>query len=239
MTNQPNHSIGNAALEKIREAGAYEVVEHPDNTRVIVLPSCTVPTKYLYPGNWDRTIDGGNFREVRQIIAACGKEFDHEYQENTLFAKSPEKRFVASNNFAWWGGPRSGQTYVGLFDEPVVNELAYWEGVFLLALWKAGIPVEEPQAIVDFNEGEKVQIVTKGINDVRVWWHRKKKDPIRDIEKVLKEQVCALGIDPEDFQTLSDIEGKTWVFDAARWAWPPYTDRIREQIKNLVIQRSA
>lgn len=237
MTTRLNNSIGHAALAKIQEAGAYEVQEHAEDTRIIILPSCTVPHEYLHPDNWDTVIRGGNFRDVKQIIEACGRKFNHLKIDETIFAKSCEKRLMPSpdETFRFWGGPRSGQRYISAYDAPIVNFLSYWEAAYLTTLWKHSIPAEEPQAIIDQKSGRNVQVVVKGINNADASWNRGKgRQPVPGIREQLKEKIVNLGIEPVDFETIDDTQGKTWVIDAARWSWHPHTDCIRKQIGSFL-----
>lgn len=226
--------IDEAVHEQLTQFGECRTYQAPDGSTITVLPSAQMPLHCLYDGNWDaqqKGIGQGNFRGVvwiRNLI---------DGQKVDLYAKGPEYSLLkgggANGDVAWWGGPRSRDKAVRIFN-PIVDEQVDWEATILLFLKQNSIRAEIPQAILRNPKGRK-RLVVGGIPGNPSFGNRVLGvgPTIDEIQKNVK----AIGLVEEDLTTsnlLQDPEGYSHIIDVNRWEWPPHTDDFRRRLLNLL-----
>ena len=205
--------------------------ELPGGKTLCILPSCELPLATLSPDSWGEQEQHGHRRDVFWI-----KSFRTDAKrrlEDTILVKSPERRFSAlpdkiKQGDFWHDGEKGLDRRRGILihGSPVIEQLAYWEAAYLLALWKADIPAERPQAILEEEDGNKVSVIVRAIPGTI------SHGPAKELRKSIEDQ----GIRPEDFQFIHHEGKEPSVVDAARWEWPPYTDGTRRAIMDLLLE---
>jgi len=218
--------------------GPVQEYTSPRGNELIVFPTCPVPSEQLFEENWhplDRKIDHGNCRRVRHIAKLA------DGSKTNLYVKSPEVLFTASFSVLekgryWWGGRRSGEKYVAIVDQPLVQEQSEWEALILLGLHAARIPAEIPYALSFTPQGGTELIV----GEVREGSHSLSYYPLRTYTE-LSSAIDDAGFSKDDFGShnlLRPQDGLTTIIDVNRWRWSPYTDFFDQQLLALVRERA-
>ncbi|HLC78061.1 MAG TPA: hypothetical protein VJH92_02975 [Candidatus Nanoarchaeia archaeon] len=216
------------------------------NGRVItILPTCDIPFDHLLEENWrkrwsdepakDPHNSYGNYRFVWNVERLANGE------EVALYVKHPERVFTKTpanleRGHIWWGGPRSKEGQPLYLRHPSVEEQTLWQAVYLLELYKQGIPAEVPLAIVEWPSG------TNELGDSELILHDVEQFPYSERFAIwnLDERLAKIGLLPEDLGGHNIISskhtrsGKAAIIDVNRWLWPPHTDEWRRELTEYV-----
>lgn len=216
------------------------------NGRVItILPTCDLPFEHLLEENWRRTWSDDPVKESSnsdgkyRFVWNIQRLYDRENGEQVaLYVKHPERVFTASREqlkkgCIWWGGPRSGEGRPLYLRHPLVEEQTIWQAVYLLELYRQGIPAEVPLAIVEWPSGShKLGDSELILHDVKEYCY-----PDRFSDKDAAERIRELRFIPEDYgghNIVSTSDEKPAIIDVNRWLWPPYTDEWSSSLLELI-----
>ncbi|MFH0770883.1 MAG: hypothetical protein V1926_05945 [Candidatus Peregrinibacteria bacterium] len=218
-------------LQKIAECGPCEERDFSGEIRALFLPPRSLPPECCDPHTWKTQMEGGKFRMANQVTSSV-PAYSGEF-----WVKSPECRLTLSKRDlgdVWWDGPRGPDRNNFFFVQgDILRALARWEAAYLTKLWHAGIPAEEPQALIDYPDG-RTEIVIKDIV-APTWWRSLTTEQSRSMQgsyEEFQQQVKASGLIPLDWQWLEDMkELRLRIIDVARWSWPPHTDALFTEVR--------
>lgn len=220
-------------LQKIAECGACERRTYASGAEALLLPPRTLPAECCDPATWTADSGNGRTRLARKATSSASPASE-------FWVKSPEYRLTLSKEElgdVWWDGERGPDRYNFFYvREEILRAFARWEAAYLVKLWHTGIPAEEPQALIDYPDG-RTDVVIRGIKAPT--WHRsltrEQNWLVKDTHKELRRQVTEIGLLPNDFQWLIDMEELRFkIIDTARWSWPPHTDALFTEVRRLL-----
>lgn len=216
-------------LERIRTYGQIEIIQTPAGDHAVLLPSRSIPERYLDRTLWQERIGMGNRRRVYSVDRLTTGE------DPGIVVREAERRFTTdqkklANGNVWWDGPRSHDKPVTVND-PVVDVQTVWEAGILLELWSKNIPAEVPQALLFTRDG-KVSLVVDRIDGRYGTRHQ---GPTHDelLARVRRETTLD-PVDATGYNTVQDENGRVHFIDVNQWRWPPYTDESSRALIDAV-----
>jgi len=210
--------LAHQPFDAIRSYGHAESMRGENGDRIVLLPSRTVPARFLDRTTWDRKIPMGNFRSVYSVDTTTDGEKPGLVVKTAERLFTTDKRKLAKGDI-WWSGPRSFDKPIRVHD-PSVDVQTLWEAAYLLELWQRGIPAEVPQGII-IEPNDRVSLV---VNNIDNWPGRRRGPSHSDILRRVGTETTLQPVDATEYNFLEDENGYGNIIDVNRWRWPPHTD---------------
>ena len=223
--------------EKVRRVGNVRFFKTPAGSKVIMLPTCTVPPEHLIKENWDaKSIVP--YRSLRNVLSVShlvnGKKItDTAGKEFPFFVKGSERYFYP---FAPHWAPRfvSGSAdFSNLVDSRVEKQVVR-EARLLLELAHSNIRAEVPQAFAIHSDGRREIIVKDILGAVRA---RKETIATRLRARVRRHKFIPVDLAP--YNVLVDSAGNKHIIDVNRWSKLGLTDKYDRMLAKAVSDELA
>ena len=228
------NELARKPLDIIESYGPTEILQIGDE-EVVLLPSRSVPERYLDKSLWERKVGMGTARCVYSVDQLTTGE------DPQLVVKNGEREFTTNpknleRGTVWWDGPRSNDKPVRL-DSSLTEVQTVWEAAVLTELWGKGISAETPQALITRPDG-RVSLVVDRIDERYVPTRGKGPTHEELLEKVAHETELS-PVDASRYNALTDSDGYTHLIDVNRWGWSPHTDAFNQTIVEAIKARKS